>query len=61
MDQSVLRRDEMFITERDGEGRSSLVRLDEYEGLRPDLDLLKSYLDGRFGGVPMFRDDIGGE
>lgn len=60
MDQSVLRRDEMFIAERDGNGRSALVRLDEYEGLRPDLDLLKSYLDGRFGGVPMFRDDVRG-
>ena len=60
MDQSVLRRDEMFVAERDARGRSSLVRLDEYEGLRADLDLLKSYLEGRFGGVPMFRGDIGG-
>lgn len=61
MDQSVLRRDEMFVAERDAGGRSSLVRLDEYEGLRPDLDLLKSYLEGRFGDVPMLRSHIGGD
>lgn len=54
MDQDVMRRDEMFITERDGDGCSRLIRLDEYAGLRADKDLLRSYLDGRFGGVPMF-------
>lgn len=54
MDQDLMRRDEMFIAERDSKGASHLTRLDEYEGLRSDKDLLRSYLDGRFGGVPMF-------
>lgn len=54
MDQRLLRRDEMFIAERDEMGRSELIRMNEFEGLRYDKDLLRSYLDGRFGGVPMF-------
>lgn len=54
MNQKLLRRDEMFISERDGQGRSEIIRMNEFEGLRFDKDLLRSYLDGRFGGVPMF-------
>ena len=53
MDQSLLRRDEMFITQRGSDGRSELVGLSEFEGIRFDKDLIRSYLDGRFGGIPM--------
>lgn len=55
MDQSLLRRDEMFIAQRNSAGESTLTGLSEYEGIRFDKDLIRSYLDGRFGGVPMFR------
>ena len=55
MDQRLMRRDEMYITEREGRGESVLIGLSEYGDLRSDKDLLRSYLDGRFGGVPMFR------
>lgn len=54
MNQDLLRRDEMFIAQREMSGSSELIRMNEFEGLRFDRDLLKSYLDGRFGGVPMF-------
>jgi AAA15 family ATPase/GTPase len=54
MDQSLLRRDEMYIIERDRTGRSQLTGLNEFEGLRYDRDLVRSYLAGRFGGIPMF-------
>lgn len=54
MDQSVMRRDEMYITERNAVGASELVALAEYKDLRYDKDLVRSYLDGRFGGIPMF-------
>lgn len=54
MDQSVMRRDEMYITERGLGGASELVALAEYKDLRYDKDLVRSYLDGRFGGIPMF-------
>ena len=54
MDQSLMRRDEMYIVQRNVEGCSELIGLVEYDGIRYDKDLIRSYLDGRFGGIPMF-------
>ncbi len=54
MDQRLMRRDEMYIAQRDTEGGSELVGLADFIGIRFDKDLIKSYLEGRFGGVPMF-------
>lgn len=56
MDQKIMRRDEMYIAQRKANGCSELIGLDEYEGIRFDKDLVKSYLEGRFGGIPMFSD-----
>lgn len=53
MDQSFMRRDEMYITQRGTNGCSELIGLAEFEGIRHDKDLIRSYLDGRFGGIPM--------
>lgn len=52
MNQDIFRRDEMWVTERRSDGASSLIGLSEYAGLRDDTDMRKSYLQGRFGGVP---------
>lgn len=52
MEQSLLRVDEINVTERKRNGESVLIPLHKYKGLRNDLDLRRSYLDGRFGGVP---------
>ena len=52
MDQDVLRRDEMFVTERDPSGASRLYSLSEFKDVRYDKDIRKSYLQGRLGGVP---------
>jgi len=52
MDQELLRRDEMFVVERDDSGVSSVIPLNEYKNIRSDKDLLKSYIQGRFGGIP---------
>ncbi len=52
MDQKLMRRDEMWVTERDSEGVSSLFSFSEYEDVRYDKDIRKSYLQGRLGGVP---------
>lgn len=53
MDQSLMRRDEMYIAQRGADGCSELVGLAEFDGIRFDKDLVRSYLDGRFGGIPM--------
>ncbi len=52
MDQELFRRDEMWVAERDKNGASSLYSLSEFEGVRYDKDIRKSYLLGRFGGIP---------
>jgi AAA15 family ATPase/GTPase len=52
MSQELFRRDEMFIVERNDLGASSIIPLNEYRNIRIDKDILKSYLYGRFGGIP---------
>ena len=52
MDQQLLRRDEMWVTERDPRGVSNLISFSEYKEIRYDKDIRKSYLQGRLGGIP---------
>ena len=52
MDQSVMRCDEMCIAQRGADGCSELVGLAESKGIRFDKNLVRSYLDGRFGDIP---------
>ena len=54
MDQKLLRRDEMWVTERDASGTSSLFSFSEFKDVRRDKDVRKSYLQGRLGGIPRF-------
>lgn len=55
MDQSLMRRDEMYIAQRGVDGKSELIGLTEFNGIRHDKDLIRSYLNGRFGGIPMLH------
>lgn len=59
MDQSILRRDEMWITSREDDN-SDLWSLADYEGIRYDRDIRKSYILGRLGGIPrlLFHETI---
>jgi AAA15 family ATPase/GTPase len=52
MDQEFMRRDEMFLVEKDFYGESSIKSISDYKEIRIDKDLRKSYLLGRFGGIP---------
>jgi len=52
MDQRIMRRDEMWVTERDNIGTSSLTSFSDYSDIRYDKDIRKSYLQGRLGGIP---------
>lgn len=52
MDQDLLRRDEMWVAERDDDGSSILIPFSDYKDIRNDKDIRKSYLQGRLGGVP---------
>lgn len=52
IDKQLLRRDEMWVAQRDGFGSSTLYSLSEYENTRYDPDIRRSYLQGRMGGIP---------
>ena len=48
----LLRRDEIWITDKSIDGESTLIGLPEYRGIMHDEDIRTSYLEGRFGGTP---------
>ena len=48
----LLRRDEIWITDKSIDGESTLIGLPEYRGIMHDEDIRKSYFEGRFGGTP---------
>jgi len=52
MDQQLLRKNEIWATERDYFEKSTLYSFSEYKVIRFDKDIRKSYLQGRIGGVP---------
>lgn len=53
MDQSLFRRDEIWFVERDSENSSNIYSLDRFKE-RYDKILSKSYLEGRYGAIPIF-------
>lgn len=50
--ESLLRRDQIWLTEKDNEGATRLYPLTDYVG-KPGDNLEFGYLQGRFGGVPV--------
>lgn len=53
LDFNLLRRDEVWFVEKDSNGVSHLYSLNEYNRTF-DHKIDKAYLDGRYGGVPVF-------
>ena len=53
MDQSLLRRDEMWFADRTAGGSTTMKRLSETKTLRYDKDIRKAYLDGIFSALPV--------
>lgn len=51
LDQDLLRRDEIWFTEKDKKQQTQLYSLADMN-IRKDLRVEKSYLQGRFGGIP---------
>ncbi|MEN3753437.1 AAA family ATPase [Mangrovibacter sp. SLW1] len=54
LDFDLIRRDEVWFTEKNNSGVSKLYSLEEFQP-RFDNDIRKGYLVGRFGGVPKIR------
>lgn len=51
LDLELLRRDEIWFTEKDKDGATRLYSLTDFK-VRKDLEVRKHYLQGRFGAVP---------
>lgn len=47
-----LRRDQLYLVDKDEFGKSSLYSLSEFRNLRMDADYEKKYLTGQFGAIP---------
>lgn len=57
LDLNLLRRDEIWFIEKDGNGKSSAYSLEEYAP-RYDMDIRKGYLLGRYGSIPFLNTEI---
>ena len=51
----VFRRDEIYFTEKENDGSSSVYSMNAFRGLRGHEDYGEYYLKGYFGAVPVFR------
>ena len=47
-----LRRDQLYLVDKDEYGKSKLYSLSEFRNLRVDADYEKKYLSGQFGAIP---------
>jgi AAA15 family ATPase/GTPase len=54
MDTKLLRRDQFWITERDGNGATKLRSIHDFKG-RDSEDIEKRYYEGRYRGLPIVK------
>jgi AAA15 family ATPase/GTPase len=55
MDTRILRRDQIWLTERDINGATQLRSVHDFEG-RESEDVEKRYYEGRYRGLPILRE-----
>ena len=55
LDFDILRRDEIWFSAKEESGESKIYSLEEFN-VRFDKKIDKAYLDGRYGGVPIFNE-----
>jgi AAA15 family ATPase/GTPase len=56
LSKGLLRRDQIWFTQKREDGSTELYPLSDFVGIRSDLVMDKAYLDGRFGAVPFLPD-----
>jgi hypothetical protein len=57
LDQTILRRDQIWFTEKETQGATRLYPLTDYQP-RKDESLVRGYLAGRYGGVPFIPNGL---
>ncbi|MGV0757235.1 AAA family ATPase [Empedobacter brevis] len=55
LDKDLIRKDQIWITEKNDRGETDLYSLQDFENLREDTSFDKWYLSGKFGGVPQIK------
>lgn len=55
LDPALLRRDQVWFTEKDSDGATDLYSLAEVKGVRENESFEKAYLGGRYGAVPILN------
>lgn len=55
LNEDLLRRDQIWFTEKSKKGESELYSLSDFEGVREDSSFSKWYLANKFGAVPSIR------
>jgi uncharacterized protein len=58
LDEKLLRRDQIYLCDKDKTGVSSLISLSEFKtpegkGIRNDESIVKNYLRGKYGAIPL--------
>lgn len=54
LDQNLVRRDEIWLLERDQEGASTLSSISDFRDVNDESDIQKLYFLGKLGGLPAF-------
>ena len=52
LDKKLLRRDQVWFTEKNRYGATDLYSLVEYKGVRNDASFENDYIKGRYGAIP---------
>jgi uncharacterized protein len=52
LDKELLRRDQIYFTEKNLRGETSLYSLNEIKGVRNDASFEKDYIKGKYGAIP---------
>ncbi|WP_291096692.1 ATP/GTP-binding protein [Empedobacter sp.] len=55
LDKDIVRKDQIWISEKNIDGSTDLFSLQDFEGLREDTAFDKWYLSGKFGGIPQIK------
>jgi len=55
LDRDLIRRDQVWITEKNERGTSEMFSLQDFDGVRQETPFDKWYLAGKFGGLPTLK------
>ena len=52
---NILRKDEIWFTDKDNDGVSTLYSLADFEGIESESDYLENYMLGQYGAIPSLK------